>query len=50
VPGVKNIQAHPFVERSKIVLPPLHIKMLIKKKGLDQKGDCFICVWVYIRI
>ena len=32
VPGEKNTQAHPLVERSKIILPPLHIKLGIMKQ------------------
>ena len=44
VPGEKNVQAHPLVERSKIILPPLHIKLGIMKqfvKALNKDGDCF---------
>ena len=49
VPGEKNIQAQPLVERSKIVFPPLHIKVGIMKqfvKALNKEGACFkyICV------
>ena len=44
VPGKKNVQAHPLVERSKIILPPLHIKLGIMKqfvKAFNKDGDCF---------
>jgi len=32
VPGEKNVQAQPLVERSKIILPPLHVKLCIIKQ------------------
>ena len=44
VPGEKNVQAHPLVERSRIIVPPLHIKLGIMKqfiKTLNKDGDCF---------
>ena len=44
VPGEKNVQAHSLVERSKIILPRLHIKLSIMKqfvKALNKDGDCF---------
>jgi len=44
VPGEKNVQAHPLLERSKIILPPLHIKLGIMQqfvKALNKDGDCF---------
>ena len=44
VPGEKNIQAQPLVERSKIVFPPLHIKLGVMKqfvKALNKEGACF---------
>ena len=44
VPGEKNVQAHPLVERSQIILPPLHIKLGIMQqfvKALNKGGDCF---------
>jgi len=44
VPGEKNVEAHPLVERSKIILPPLHIKLGIMKQfveALNKDGDCF---------
>ena len=49
IPGEKNIQAQPLVERSKIVFSPLHIKLGVMKqfvKALNKKGACFkyICV------
>ena len=40
----KNILYEPLVDRDKIILPPLHIKLgLIKQyvKSLDQDGECF---------
>ena len=48
VPGEKNIQAQPLVERSKIVFPPLHIKLGFMKqfvKALNKEGACskYIC-------
>ena len=47
-PGSFNVLA-PLVERSKIVFPPLHIKLGIMKqfvKALEKDGDCFryICM------
>ena len=44
VPCEKNIQAQPLVERSKIVFPPLHIKLGVMKqfvKALSKEGECF---------
>ena len=44
VPGKKNIQAQPLVKRSKIVFPPLHIKLGVMKqfvKALNKEGSCF---------
>ena len=44
VPGEKNILTHALVERSKIIFPPLHIKLGIMKqfvKALPKDGDCF---------
>ena len=44
VPGEKNLQAQPLVERSKIVFPPLHIKLGVMKqfvKALNKEGVCF---------
>ena len=42
--GSHNVLAHPFVERFKIVFPPLHIKLGIMKqflKALENDGNCF---------
>ena len=47
VPGEKNVQAHPLVEKSKIILPPFHIKLGIMQnfvKALNKDGDCFKCI------
>ena len=44
VPSEKNIQVPPLVERSKIVFPPLHIKLGVMKqfvKALNKEGACF---------
>ena len=44
IPGSLNVLAPPLVERSKIVFPPLHIKLGIMKqfvKALEKDGDCF---------
>ena len=44
VPGENNIQAQPLVERSKIVFPPLHVKLEVMKqfvKALSKEGECF---------
>ena len=44
IPGSFNVLAPPLVERSKIVFPPLHIKLGIMKqfvKTLEKDGDCF---------
>ena len=49
IPGSLNVVPLPLVERSKIVFPPLHIKLGIMKqfvKALDKDGNCFkyICM------
>ena len=49
IPASLNVPAPPLVECSKIVFPPLHIKLGITKqcvKALDKDGDCFkyICI------
>ena len=48
VPGrSNNIVNNPLVDRHKILLPPLHIKLgLIKQftKALDKDGSCFSCL------
>ena len=49
IPGSLNVLASLLVERSKIVFPPLHIKLGIMKqfvKALEKDGDCFkyICM------
>ena len=43
--GSHNVIREPLIERSKILLSPLHIKLgLIKKftKALDKQGQCFM--------
>ncbi|XP_077117201.1 uncharacterized protein LOC143773722 [Ranitomeya variabilis] len=43
-PGIKNVQHCPLVERSKIILPALHIKLGLMKnfvKGMNQEGNAF---------
>ncbi|KAI5696331.1 hypothetical protein M8J76_008968 [Diaphorina citri] len=49
VVGEKNVINEPLVDRSKILLPPLHIKLGLMKqfvKALDHESDCFkfICM------
>lgn len=42
--GSDNVINLPLVDRDRIILPPLHIKLGIMKqfvKDLDHKGDCF---------
>ena len=42
--GEENIIREPLVERKKIMLPPLHIKLGLMKqfvKALDKNGGCF---------
>ena len=42
--GQKNVIAEPLVDRNKIILPPLHIKLGIMKqfvKALKKDGNCF---------
>ncbi|XP_061443081.1 uncharacterized protein LOC133365351 isoform X1 [Rhineura floridana] len=42
--GAANIINKPLVDREKIILPPLHIKLGLMKqfvKALDKDGDCF---------
>jgi hypothetical protein len=44
IPGQHNVKHVPLVEPSKVLLPPLHIKLGLMKnfvKGLDQKGSGF---------
>ena len=44
VVGEKNVTAKPLVDRSKIIFPPLHIKLGLKKhfvKALDKEGEYF---------
>lgn len=44
LPGTKNILHEPLVERQKILLPPLHIKLGLMKqfvRALPQDGPCF---------
>ena len=44
VVGEKNVIAEPLVDRSKIIFPPLHIKLGLMKqfvKALDKDGECF---------
>ena len=43
-PGDPNIQHEPLVDRTKIIFPPLHIKLGLMKqfvKALPTDGDCF---------
>jgi len=43
-PGSRNIIRRPLIDPSKILLPPLHIKLGLMKqfvKALDKNGDCF---------
>lgn len=43
-PGSKNVVQKPLVDRSKILLPPLHIKLGLMKqfvKALDKNGECY---------
>ena len=43
-PGEKNIVNDPLVDRKKIIMPPLHIKLGLMKqfvKAIDRSGDCF---------
>ena len=45
--GEHNVIAEPLVDRSRIILPPLHIKLGLMKqfvKALDKKGDCFLYI------
>ena len=40
----KNIKNVPLVNRKKVLLPPLHIKLWLMKqfvKALDKEGECF---------
>ena len=42
--GDKNIINEPLVPRDRIILPPLHIKLVLIKqlvKALDKDGECF---------
>ena len=44
-PSSHNVIREPLIERSKILLPPLHIKLGIMKqftKALDKEGQCFM--------
>ena len=47
VVGDKNVIAEPLVDRSKIIFPPLHIKLGLMKqfvKALDKEGGCFLYI------
>ena len=49
IPGSLNVLACPLVEHSKIVFPPLHIKLGIIKqfvKALKKDGDNFIYICI----
>ena len=42
--GSHNVQSHPLVEPNKILFPPLHIKLGVKKnfvKAMDRGGSGF---------
>ena len=42
--GDKNIINEPLVNRDRIILPPLHVKLGLMKQfveALDKDGDCF---------
>ena len=42
--GDKNVINEPLVNRDRIILPPLHIKLGLMKqfvKALDKHGSCF---------
>lgn len=44
IPGKQNVIHPPLVNKDRIILPPLHIKLGIMKqfvKALDNNGDCF---------
>ena len=44
-PGSHNVIREPLIERSTILLPPLHIKLGLMKnftKVLDKQGQCFM--------
>lgn len=44
VPGVKNVKHQPFVDPTKVLLPPLHIKFGIMNnvvKAVDRNDDIF---------
>jgi len=46
-PGHKNIKHHSLVESSRILLPPLHIKLGLMKnfvKAMDHNGTAFLCL------
>lgn len=43
-PGLKNVIHDPLVEPSKVLIPPLHLKLGMMTqfvKALDKEGDCF---------
>lgn len=47
VVGEKNVIRESLVERNKIILPPLHIKLGLMKqfvKALNQDGQCFLYI------
>ena len=44
-PGHKNVKYHSLVESSRILLPPLHIKLGLMKnfvKAMDRNGTAFL--------
>ena len=43
-PGNKNLMIEPLIEPERIIFPPLHIKLGVRKQffeALDFHGDCF---------
>ena len=46
-PGEKNVKNPPLLESSKILLPPLHIKLCLMRnfvKAMDKTGSGFMCL------
>lgn len=44
IPGKDNVQHQPLVEKEKIIIPPLHVKLGLMKnfvKAVDREGDGF---------
>ena len=52
-PALHNAQSHPFIERNRIRLPPLHIKLEVMKnfvKAMDWERSGFVFLYKFPKI